>query len=44
MFIDEMVISHLEIDMFFKNNFFFKKKKVAIRIQSEGSLKDLLKG
>jgi hypothetical protein len=26
MFIDEMVISHLEIDMFFKNNFFFKKK------------------
>jgi hypothetical protein len=43
MFIDEMVISHLEIDMFFKNNFFFKKK-VAILIQSEGSLKDLLKG
>ena len=30
-----MVISHLEIDMFFKI-IFFKKKKVAIRIQSEG--------
>jgi hypothetical protein len=39
-----MVISHLEIDMFFKKIIFFLKKKVAIRIQSEGNLKDLLKG
>jgi len=36
MFIDEMVISHLEIDMFFKNNFFFKKKKLRFVFNMRG--------